>query len=252
MQASAPLPLHSSSITDCICTSAAGCSPARLHRLEGRDVADDAGLHVAGAAAIHPAVADDRARRAASPTCRRRLPARHRHGPAAPGCGRASPSADAPRRRCRGLHRRSAAARSRDAPASCSGTVGTRRGSSPSLRIEPRHLVQRRLLVPQRRGAAHQPLPASRYRPVPQRIHSVQDGAARTGIEGRHGVILCRAFRVAARQCSPRPRPVQPLPRSHVRRQIRAAWTRARAAASLPAMRAFLIPTRPGTRRASS
>ena len=29
MQASAPLPVHSSSTTACICTSAAGCSPAR-------------------------------------------------------------------------------------------------------------------------------------------------------------------------------------------------------------------------------
>ena len=34
MQASAPLPLHSSSITDCICTSAAGCSPARRSALK--------------------------------------------------------------------------------------------------------------------------------------------------------------------------------------------------------------------------
>ena len=59
-QASAPLPVHSSSTTDCSWTFARGVEAEALQAAHGADHRREPRLHVAGAAAVHPLAVDAR------------------------------------------------------------------------------------------------------------------------------------------------------------------------------------------------
>ena len=69
-QASAPLPVHSSSTTDCSWTRPRGADAQPLQGAHGADHRDEAGLHVAGAAAVHPVAVAARRRTARRSTAR--------------------------------------------------------------------------------------------------------------------------------------------------------------------------------------
>ena len=163
-------------------------------RLERGDIGDDARLHVTGAAAIHPSVADRRLEGRRQPHVRRTL--RHhidmplQRQAASARCARrvyghdiVAPVIADQRRREAGVvfqrlrQHRHAAWRQAKAV------------------IYTRHFVQRRVFVAERRGAAHQPR-QRRDGVIAQRIHGLQNGAARAGIEGNRVVHANRFPRI--------------------------------------------------------